>query len=248
MTSGSWLGPRLWSSLARHAIPVAGVLFLGWGALDFLLFLVLETWLFITLRMGVEATLSPAMGKVPPTTAGKIGELALMLVMSGAVVGLVLGLVCVLVRQFAFRDADWQRFLEAAVWTTPAFRIALLLLLLDLAWDAGRFAIRVASRPAPDLADDLQLQRVVMRVTVLAAAGVAAGLSPFSSGGGRAIVVALAAAMVLLDAWPDDAVDQPEDPAAASAAATAPSPASVADAGAGAPRRSRRRRGRSRRG
>lgn len=246
MTGGGWFGPRLWSSLARHAIPVAGVLFLGWHALDVLLFLVLETWLFITLRMAVEATLSPAMGTVPPTTAGKLGQFAFMLLMCGVVAALFLGFVCLLVRLFAFRDGEWQQFVQAAVWTTPAFRIAILLMVVDLAWDAGRFAARIAPRPAPALADDLQLQRVVMRVTFLAGAAVAAGLSPFSTGGGRAIVVALAAAMVLLDAWPDDASDGASEHPAAPVAA--PVRASAGDAEAGAPRRSRRRRGRSRRG
>ena len=55
-----WLGPALWTALLRHAIPVVGVLFLGWLPLDFLLFLLVETWLFLTLRTGIEVDLESA--------------------------------------------------------------------------------------------------------------------------------------------------------------------------------------------
>ena len=99
------------------------------------------------------------------------------------VLGFVLGLVALVVQQLAFGADDWARFQEAAVWTTPAFRIALALMLFDQLWDAGRFAIRIAPLPAPDQSDDLHLQRMVLRVVFLAAAGLAAGLAP---GAGRA--------------------------------------------------------------
>lgn len=232
-----WLGPALWTSVLRHSIPVAGVLFLGWLPLDVLCFLLLETWLFLTLHAAAEATLSAAMGKVPETLPGQLVQMGVMVVVCGAALAFVLGLVAVAVRQFAFSDAEWARFVEAAVWNTPAFRVALALMLVDQFWDAGRFAVRIARLHAPEWADDLHLQRMVLRVVVLAAAGAAAGLMPVGPQGGRAIVVALAIAMVMLEAWPEEpGPPRPE--------------VRATDAGgeAGAPRRSRRRRARSRRG
>ena len=233
-----WLGPPLWAALFRHAIPVAGVLFLGWLPLDFLLFLLIETWLFLTLRMGVEGTLNRSFGEVPETLVGKLSQMAVLTVMSGAVMGVILGLLAILIRQFAFSAAEWQRFEGAAVWRTPAFQAGLLLLLVDQIVDVARFAVRIAPLSAPDDADDRRLQRVVMRITFLAGAAIAAGVLPSGPGAGRSLVVAIAAAMVLLEAWP-------EEPRAAPAPEAAPT---VSAAAAAAPRTSRRRRGRSRRG
>jgi hypothetical protein len=235
----SWLGPALWAALLRHSIPVLGVLVLGWSPLEFLVFVVLETWLFLTLRTGVEATLNRSFGPVPQTLPGTLAQMAFLTGLCGAALAIVLGLVSVVVLQSAFSPADWERFRQAAVWSTPGFRVALLLLLVDHAWDAGRFAMRIAPLPAPDQLDDLHLQRMVLRVVFLAAAGFAAGLSPARGAGGRAVVIALALAMVLLEAWPQER--------AAAPAAEGGSPTASA-AAAAAPRRSRRRRGRSPRG
>jgi len=236
-----WLGPALWAAILRHAIPVAGVLFLGWLPLDFLLFLVIETWLFITLRAGVEATFNRSFGPVPRTIAGKVGQLVGLTAMMGAVLAGVLGLLAIILRQFAFSDAEWQRFVEDAVWRTPAFRLGLALLLVDQAWDAARFGIRIAPLPAPTEADDRQLQRVVLRITFLAVAAVAAGVMPSGVGAGRSLVVAIAVAMVLLEAWP-------EEPPARPAPVAGDDVVSASGEAAAVPRRSRRRRGRSRRG
>jgi hypothetical protein len=232
-----WFGPALWAALLRHAIPVAGVLFLGWLPLDFLLYFVLETWLFLTLRMGVEGALNRSFGPVPETLVGKLGQIAVLTLMSGVVMAMVLGVVGIVVKQFGFSAADWQQFEEAAIWRTPPFLVGLLLLLLDQVWEAARFAMRIAPLPKPDDADDRHLQRVVLRITFLAIAGMAAGITPAGGAAGRSIVIGLAAAMVLLEAWPEE-----PRPAAAAEALSASAGA------AAAPRRSRRRRGRFRHG
>ena len=67
-----WLRPALWTALFRHAVPVLGVLFLDWQALDVLLFLFVETWLFLTLRVGTEVVLNRSFGQVPETGAYSI--------------------------------------------------------------------------------------------------------------------------------------------------------------------------------
>jgi hypothetical protein len=145
--------------------------------------------------------------------------------------------VAVVVRQLAISDADWAAFEQAAVWRTPGFVLALALMLLDQAREAVRFGIRIAPLPAPDRADDLQLRRMVLRITFLGAAGIAAGVTRAYGAGSRAVVVAMAAAMVLLEAWPEE--ERPPR--------TAEAPIASAAAAAG-PRTSRRRRPRSRRG
>jgi hypothetical protein len=222
-----WLRPALFAALFRHAIPVVGVLAFGWLPLDVLLFLLLETWLFLTLRIGAEGVLNRSMGRVPETASGAVLQLLFVTPIAGLLTGFVLGLVGLVVGRLAFGADDWLAFREAAAWTTPLFRVALALVAAEQLAEAVRFAVRLARLPAPEQADDLQLQRMVQRVVFLAAAGVAAGFAP-PGAGAREVVVAIAGAMFLWEAWPEDAV-------------------SAADAAAAAPRTKRPRRERSRR-
>lgn len=232
-----WLRAELGAALLRHSLPVAGMLFLGWLPLDVLLFLLIETWLFLTLRVGVETALDRRMGPTPKTLGGVLGQVLVGTMFGGALLAVALGLAAALVALFAVNADDWRQFRDAAVWRTPAFRLGLVALLVEQLWDAGRFAIRIAARPRPSDADDRRLQRVVLRVVFLALAGVAAGVSGAQATGARAVVIDVCAAMAALEAWPEE-----------TAAADELAAASAAGAGAAAPRRSRRRRARSPRG
>ena len=227
-----WLRPALWTALFRHAVPVAGVLFLDWQALDVLLFLFVETWLFLTLRTGTEVVLNRSFGKVPTTVAGAVVQLVLLTPIAGLLIGFVMGLVGLVVQQVAFGADEWRAFAASAAWRTPLYRMGLALVAVEQVAEAVAFAVRLARLPAPADADDRKLQRMVQRVVFLGAAGVAAGVAP-AGAGARGVVVALAAAMFLWEAWPDEAP------------AEAPS---AADGAAAAPRTKPPRRARSRRG
>jgi hypothetical protein len=229
--SRGWLRPALWTALFRHAVPVLGVLFLDWQALDVLVFLFIETWLFLTLRVGTEVVLNRSFGKVPETAVGAVAQLLFMTPIAGLLVGFVMGLVGLVVQQVAFGADEWRAFEQSAAWRTPLYRMGLALVVVEQVAEAVAFAVRLARLPAPADADDRQLQRMVQRVVFLGAAGVAAGLAP-AGAGARGVVVAIAAAMFLWEAWP-------EEPAAA--------PVSAADAAAAAPRTKPPRRARSRR-
>jgi len=223
-----WLRPALWTALFRHAVPVLGVLFLDWQALDVLLFLFVETWLFLTLRTGTEVVLNRSFGDVPKTVVGAVAQLALCVPIAGLMIGFVMGLVGLVVQQVAFGADEWRGFAASAAWRTPLYRVALALVVVEQIAEAVAFAVRLARLPAPAEADDRKLQRMVQRVVFLGAAGVAAGFAP-PGAGARGVVIAIAAAMFLWEAWPDEAV-------------------SAADAGAAAPRTTPPRRARSRRG
>jgi len=228
----TWLRPALWTALFRHAVPVLGVLFLDWQALDVLLFLFVETWLFLTLRTGTEVVLNRSFGDVPTTVVGAVVQLVLLTPIAGLIIGFVMGLVGLVVQQVAFGADEWRAFAASAAWQTPLYRMALALVVVEQLAEAVAFAVRLARLPAPADADDRKLQRMVQRVVFLGAAGVAAGLAP-AGAGARGVVVALAAAMFLWEAWPDEAP------------AEAPS---AADGAAAAPRTKPPRRARSRRG
>ena len=105
-----WLRPALWTALFRHAVPVLGVLFLDWQPLDVLLFLFVETWLFLTLRMGTEVVLNRSFGDVPTTAAGAVAQLVLCVPIAGLMIGFVMGLVGLVVQQVAFGADDWRAF------------------------------------------------------------------------------------------------------------------------------------------
>jgi hypothetical protein len=226
--SPRWLRPALWTALFRHAVPVLGVLFLDWQALDVLLFLFVETWFFLTLRTATEAVLNRSFGDVPKTAAGAVMQLVLYTPIAGLMIGFAMGLVGLVVQQVAFGADEWRAFREAAAWRTPLYRMGLALVVVEQVAEAVAFAVRLARLPAPADADDRELQRMVQRVVFLGAAGVAAGFAP-AGAGARGVVIAIAAAMFLWEAWPDEAV-------------------SAADAAAAAPRTKRPRRERSRRG
>jgi hypothetical protein len=228
-----WLRPALWTALVRHLVPVVGVLALGWHPLDVLVFLFVETWLFLTLRMGTEGVLNRRFGDVPTTAIGALGQLCLFVPILAVVFGFVMGLVGLVVQQLAFGADDWRAFLETAAWRTPLYRIALALVAVEQVGEAVAFALRLARTSGPEIADDLRLQRMVQRVVFLAAAGLVAGFAP--AAGARGVVVAIAAAMFVWEAWPDEAAPPAE-------------PARPADAAAAAPRTKPPRRGRSRRG
>jgi hypothetical protein len=227
-----WLRPALWTALFRHAVPVLGVLFLDWQALDVLLFLFVETWLFLTLRTGTEVVLNRTFGDVPKTVAGAVIQLVLLTPIAGLMIGFVMGLVGLVVQQVAFGADEWRAFAASAAWRTPLYQMGLALVVVEQVAEAVAFAVRLARLPAPADADDRKLQRMVQRVVFLGAAGVAAGLAP-AGAGARGVVVALAAAMFLWEAWPDEAPS--EAPSAADGAAAAPRTKP--------PRRARSRRG-----
>lgn len=231
-----WVRPAFWTALFRHAVPVVGVVALGWHPLDVLVFLFVETWLFLTLRAGTEGVLNRRFGDVPKTAAGALAQLALFVPILGVVFAFVMGIVGLLVQQLAFGAEDWRVFQETAAWRTPLYRIALGLVVIEQLGEAVAFAVRLARSAGPEIADDLHLQRMVQRVVFLAAAGLAAGVAP--AAGARGVVVAIAAAMFLWEAWPDEAAP----PAPAGAAPSAPA------AAAAAPRTKPPRRARSRRG
>lgn len=231
-----WVRPAFWTALFRHLVPVVGVLALGWHPLDVLVFLFVETWLFLTLRMAAEGVLNRRFGDVPATVIGAIGQLCVFVPILAVIFGFVMGLVGLMVQQLAFGADEWRAFQETAAWRTPLYRIALALVAVEQAGEAVAFAVRLARSPGPAIADDLHLQRMVQRVVFLGAAGLVAGFAP--DAGARGVVVAIAAAMFLWEAWPDEATGvEAEAPAA-----------SVEAAAAAAPRRKPPRRGRSRRG
>jgi hypothetical protein len=209
----SWVRPALWTALFRHLVPVVGVVALGWHPLDVLVFLFVETWLFLTLRMGTEGVLNRRFGDVPRTVIGAIGQLVLFVPILGAIFGFGMGLVGLAVQQLAFGADDWRVFLETAAWRTPLYRIALALVVVEQVAEAVVFAVRLARLPGPEIADDLHLQRMVQRVVFLAAAGLVAGVAP--AAGARGVVVAIAAAMFAWEAWPDEAPSAPDAEAAA---------------------------------
>jgi hypothetical protein len=75
---------RLWMSVLRNAIPLAGVWLLGWPAILALLYYLLEIWLYLSLRASVSLALDDA-GGTPAARAvlGLVAWFAVRMVADG---------------------------------------------------------------------------------------------------------------------------------------------------------------------
>ena len=58
--------PAFRASAVRQVLPVLGVFFLGWPAIDIVAFFLLEIWAFLTLRVALEVTLDHALARDLP--------------------------------------------------------------------------------------------------------------------------------------------------------------------------------------
>lgn len=195
----------LWSALARQALPVAGVLFLGWPVLDVALFFLLETWLFLTLRAGVELTLDPRNARWGESRGRQARRLAGNLLGAAVLLGLVIGVAGWAQVAVAFPRAEWQAFADGG-WHEPTFLAALGLLVASHVIDAVRFARRIAVRSESEReADDRGFRAMCARVVLVALAGIGLGLLSAVGLGAPALVIMIAAIVVWLEAAPEQA-------------------------------------------
>ena len=105
---------RFWLSVARHSVPIIGVLAFGWAPMNIAVFFLLESWLYLTSRAAIEVTFDPhfAGADLPVTRWDAIRKTIWMLLLAGVACGVLvvaLGGVMVLL---AFPVEQWRTFLE----------------------------------------------------------------------------------------------------------------------------------------
>lgn len=196
--------PAFRAAALRQALPVIGVFFLRWPAVDIVAFFLLEVWLFLTLRFAFEVTVGDeAMTHLTPTRlASEVLKHALV---GGAVFALMVGMVVLVTVMTTFPHAQLADFVRRG-WRTPSFVLALALMLASHLWEARDFALRVRSRSADERrSDDVRIRVMLGRLALVGLAGFFIGGVQAVGLGGPILVLVISAAIVWLEAAPERA-------------------------------------------
>jgi hypothetical protein len=196
--------PAFLASAVRQALPVVGVFFLGWPAIDVAAFFLLEVWLFITLRFAVEVTLDRPQARDLPARR-LVSDFLKHLLAAAIGMALLVGMMALVSVATTFPRGDLVAFALRG-WRSPSFLAALAFMVSSLSWEAHEFAGRCAGRSDGEReADNVRLRVVFARLLVVALSGTVLGLAQALGVGGQALVLVIAGAIVWLDATPERA-------------------------------------------
>ena len=196
--------PAFRASAVRQVLPVLGVFFLGWPAIDIVAFFLLEIWAFLTLRFGLEVTLDRAVARDLPTRR-LVTDFLKHTFWSGVAFALMVGMLVLVTVAVAFKGKDLVDFALRG-WRSPSFLVALVVMTSSLAWEARDFAERCRGRSDEERqSDDRRLRVVFARVVVVGLAGMFLGLAQAFGFGGQVLVLVISGAIVWLDASPERA-------------------------------------------
>lgn len=184
--------PSAWATILRHAIPIAGVIYFGWSALEALVLLVLDAWSVLLCLAGVGTTfvvrdmIHDEMGFIDRANLLVGGFLAFLLV--GALLGFALGVpAAMLLSTVAGGDGDQ---LLAVVADRTLLATFAGMLLFQLPRYRGLVA-RFDSAAARDIVQP-QVGFVLIRMALIASAGMAFRILPARAAQLAALVVAQA--------------------------------------------------------
>ena len=194
--------PRFMTAVLRQVVAVAGVLVLGWPAMDVAIFFVLESWLFMSFRAAAEVALderTPGHG-LQQTAFYTALYVFCALPFLGAVVGCVAGFAIIP----AFPAEAWEAFKTTGSRET-SFQVAVAFLVASLIFDTARHVKRAAAGRTPERrrADQREVRLISVRMLVLVGGSFALGASGKSMDRSLALVVAIAVVVVLIEALPE---------------------------------------------
>jgi hypothetical protein len=187
----------------RQALPVIGVFFLRWPALDIVAFFLLEVWMFLTLRAAFELTFDRDDTAALPVRSlvSEFGKYTL----AGAAFAVMIVVMMLVTVLATFPKEDLVGFLVHG-WRTPSFLLALAPMVASHLWEARDFALRCRTRSADERALDTTRMRVVFaRLLVVALAGMFIGLAQAFGWEGQLLVLVISGAIVWLEAAPERA-------------------------------------------
>jgi hypothetical protein len=199
---------RFWMTIARHAIPVVGVLAFNWSAMNIAVFFLLESWLFLSTRLAIEVTFDPHFGggSSPQSSWRGVMTTLWMFALSAIVCGVLVFGFGGFIIAFAFQAEEWHRFVTER-WARPSFLLSLLALTSDVFLDGIDFKRRLLERsPAEKRMDDLQTRVMFYRVGILMMACMIIGLAGSVGLGGPVLVIVIMISLVYVDLFPHRAV------------------------------------------
>ena len=201
-----WRSYPFWTSAARNAASVAGVLLFDWQALPLALYFVIESWLMLSLYATTDLRFNPKYGGRAPQSLREavLAPLPQFLAAAGLIAVLV-GLFAGLLLANAFGAEEWDAFLHGG-WTQGSFLVGLLVLTCSCLSEAVYFARRIPSRsPEQVAADDLRVASLFYRVVLLFMAGGMLGWTRGSPMAAPAFAVALALVLMFFETLPRSA-------------------------------------------
>jgi hypothetical protein len=192
---------RFWNVVARNAIPVVGVLALGWSATLVIVFYLVETWLFFSLRWSIEIAIKHDLA----TTATVSGRQAVIaaakrFLITAPIIGFLLFMFIWMVVIAVASQWDWKRF-WAGDYKVAAFAVGLAGLIIVLLVEEIRFGRRYLAR-STDRDDELREGSMIYRIPCLMAAGLPAFFLAPTRYGAHVLVVALALVSIWIEGAP----------------------------------------------
>lgn len=192
--------PSFQAALLRQSVPVAGVLVLGWPAIEVAIFFLLDTWLFLTVRGSCDIAFDRAFGGKKDASLWTVAKLAPV---GAVVVGIAVGMFGGIPLVMALPAWEWQ---AAGGLASRAFLLSFAFLLVSHLYDAVRFVRRYHSRTEEERRQDALAVRVVMaRLFVLVVAPFVLQFASLIGMAGRALVLLISGGILWLEAFPERA-------------------------------------------
>jgi hypothetical protein len=195
-------------TLARHSIPVFGVLLFHWSAVNIAVFFLLESWLFLSTRLMIEVTFDPSFGGgwLGPSVWTAILKGVWMYALSAIACGVLVFAFGGFIILFAFQPGEWHQFVNGA-WARPSFLLSLAALAGDVIVDGLAFSRRLLERSAAEKRlDDLHTRVMFYRVGMLMIACLVIGVAGSFGVGGPVLVIVIMLSLVYVELFPHRAV------------------------------------------
>jgi hypothetical protein len=198
---------QFWIAVARQSIPVIGVAFFAWPALQIGIYFVLQSWLMLSLYCATDMTFDPEYrkGKLPRDMAEAVGALLKNFFGAIVAVGILLGLFGGFMLFIFFEGDSWDAFFRSG-WHERSFLYGLLGLGASCLVETVRFARSLPQRtPAQIEADDLRIASTFYRVILMFVACLFVGAAPFAGLGDLIFVLATSLIVLYFEALPRSA-------------------------------------------
>src|SRR6185369_16442705 len=110
-----WRKPQFWIVVARQIVPVVGVGFFDWAALQIGLYFVIQSWLMLSLYCATDLTFDPKHRKEKTARASTASASTLVKNFFGAAVlmGFVVGIFGGILLFSFFRGEAWDVFVDS---------------------------------------------------------------------------------------------------------------------------------------
>ncbi len=141
---------QFWIAVARQSIPVIGVAFFAWPALQIGVYFVLQSWLMLSLYCATDMTFDPEyrQGKPPRDVAEAAGALLKNFFGAIVAVGILLGLFGGFMLFNFFAGEAWDAFFSSG-WHERSFLFGLLALAVSCLFETVRFVRSLPRRTPP---------------------------------------------------------------------------------------------------